>query len=293
MESKKALVDGENPDTTVKRQCELLGVPRSSYYAEAKPEGFTEEEERAMRIMDAAHAENSYYGARSHMNNLARNGVRFGRHHVARLMEHMGTRSTAPQPKTSAPAKSHPEIPHLLRGLPVRHPNRVRATDITYVPLGRGHVCLSAIIDPFSRFVVGWRLHDAIEAAEAVICMEATVERRGCPAMSNSDQGSTYTAQCYIDCLARHDIRQSIDGARRWADSAYIERRFRDLKHDCIYQTEHRNMRGLRHVIAEYAEKYNFRRVHSSLDYATPAEWYFSGLNAVDFPEDKGMSLAA
>lgn len=113
-------MDRENPDITVKRQCELLGIPRSSYYAERKPQGFTEEEERAMKIMDAAHVENSYYGSRSHMKNLAKSGIRFGRHHVARLMEHMGIRSTAPQPKTSTPAKNHPKIPYLLRGLPIR-----------------------------------------------------------------------------------------------------------------------------------------------------------------------------
>ena len=293
MDCKKSLVDRENPDITVKRQCELLGIPRSSFYAKRKPEGFTEEEERAMKIMDEAHTENSYYGARSHMKNLAKHGIEFGRHHVARLMEHMGIRSTAPQPKTSTPAKKHPKIPYLLRGLPIRHPNQVWATDITYVPLGRGHVYLSAIIDLFSRFIVGWRLHDTIEAEEAVICMEQTIERYGCPAISNSDQGSTYTAQCYIDCLSSHSIRQSMDGVRRWADNVYIERWFRNLKHDCIYQTEYKNMRELRHVIAEYVDKYNYKRLHSSLDYATPAEWYFSGLNAVNFPEDKGMNLAA
>ena len=101
MDCKKSLVDRENPDITVKRQCELLGIPRSSFYAKRKPEGFTEKEERAMKIMDEAHTENSYYGARSHMKNLAKHGIEFGRHHVARLMEHMGIRSTAPQPKTS------------------------------------------------------------------------------------------------------------------------------------------------------------------------------------------------
>ena len=84
-----------------------------------------------------------------------------------------------------------------------------------------------------------------------------------------------------------------MDGARRWADNVHIERWFRGLKHECIYQAEYKNMRELRRVIAEYVEKHNFRRIHSSLGYATPAEWYFSGLNAINFPKDKGANLAA
>ena len=143
LDSRKALVSKDNEGLTIARQCELLCLPRSSYYAPGgKPRGFTEEEERAMAIMGEAHAENSYYGARSHMSNLARNGIRFGRHHVARLMAHMGIRSTAPQPKTSEHAKHHPKIPYLLRGKIVRFPNQVWSTDITYLPLGRGHVYL-------------------------------------------------------------------------------------------------------------------------------------------------------
>ena len=294
LDFRKSLVSRDNPDLTVKRQCELVGLPRSSYYApEPKGGAFTEEEERAMRIMDEAHAENSYYGARSHMKNLERHGIRFGRHHVKRLMEHMGIRSTAPQPKTSAPAKHHPKIPYLLRGYPVRFPNQVWSCDIAYIPIGRAHVYLSAIIDWHSRFIVGWHLHDTLEANAAVFCMERAVDEHGSPSICNSDQGSTYTAQAYIDCLARHNVRQSMDGVRRWADNVLIERWFRDLKHDCIYQTEYRNMTELRQVIAGYVEKYNFRRIHSSLDYATPAEWYFSGLNETNMPKDMPALKAA
>ena len=190
LDSRKQLVDRESGGLTVSRQCELLGLPRPSYYAPGKkPEGFTEEEERAMAIVGGAHAENSYYGARSHREHLARNGIKFGRHHVAQLMGHMGLRSTAPQPRTSEPAEHHPKIPYLLRGKIVRFPNQVWSTDITYLPLGRGHVYLSAIIDWHSRFIVGWRLHDTLEAEEAVACMEDAVEKRGCPGGAPNLQG--------------------------------------------------------------------------------------------------------
>lgn len=293
---RKSLVEPSNESLSISRQCELLGIPRSSYYAKPRakgPDGFTEEEERAMRIIDEEHAENSQYGARSHMRNLARHGIYFGRHRVARLMRHMGIRSTAPQPSTSKPARRHPKIPYLLRGKPIRFPNQVWSTDITYVPLGRGHVYLSAIIDWYSRYIVGWRLHDTLDAGECVMCMERAFEENGTPSIANSDQGSTYTAQCYIDCLSRANVRQSMDGVGRWADNVLMERWFRDLKHNCIYQTEYRNMRELRHVIAQYVDRYNFRRLHSSLDYSTPAEWYFSGINSSNAPIDKMMKWAA
>lgn len=294
--SRRALVDPSNESISISRQCELLGLPRSSYYARPKPrgpEGFTDEEERAMRIIDEEHAENSQYGARSHMRNLARHGIDFGRHHVARLMRHMGIRSTAPQPDTSKPAKYHPKIPYLLRGKRIDFPNQVWSTDITYVPLGRGHVYLSAIIDWHSRYIVGWRLHDVAEAEECVMCMERAFEENGTPSICNSDQGSTYTARVYMESLARHNVRQSMDGVRRWADNVLIERWFRDLKHNCIYQTEYGNMRELRKVISGYVERYNFRRLHSSLDWCTPAEWYFSGINEENAPIDKMMKWAA
>lgn len=292
---RRGLVDPSNGSLSISRQCELLGLPRSSYYAgtKRKRDEFTEEEERAMRIIDEEHTENSQYGARSHMRNLARHGILFGRHHVARLMRCMGIRSTAPQPDTSKPARYHRKIPYLLRGKRIGFPNQVWSTDITFVPLGRGHVYLSAIMDWYSRYIVGWRLHDTIGADECVMCMERAFEENGTPSICNSDQGSTYTAQIYIDCLARHGVTQSMDGVRRWADNVLIERWFRDLKHSCIYQTEYKNMRELRRVISEYVERYNFRRLHSSLDYETPAEWYFSGINESNAPADKMMKWAA
>ena len=246
-----------------------------------------------MQIMDATHTKHTCYGARSHSANLARCGIIMGRHRVARLMAHMGIRSTAPQPKTSEPAKYNPKFPYLLHNMTINHPNQVWSVDITYLPLGKGHVYLSAIIDVYSRFIVGWRLHDTLEAREAVICANAAFERYGTPGISNSDQGKTYTAQEYIDCLAEHGVRQSMDGKHRWADNIFIERWFRDLKHEHIYQTEYRNYRELKETLADYIEKYNYSRLHSALGYQTPAEWYFSGLNATNMPDGYKVGFAA
>lgn len=225
-----------------------------------------------MRTVDEERAENSRCGARSHMRNLARHGIDFGRHHVARPVRHMGIRSTAPQPDTSKPARYHPKTPHLLRGKRIDFPNQVWSTDITYIPLGRGHACLSAIIDRHSRCMVGRGPCDTIEAGERVACTGRAFEDNGTPSICNSNQGSTHTAQVYVDCLAGASVRQGMDGVGRRADGVLIERWFRDLKHECIYQAEYKNMRELRHVIAQYVERYNFRRPRSSLDHCTPAE---------------------
>lgn len=123
--------------------------------------------------------------------------------------------------------------------------------------------------------------------------MERAFEENGTPSIANSDQGSTYTSQIYIDCLARHGVTQSMDGVKRWADNVLIERWFRDLKHNCTCQTEYGSMRELRHVIADYVDRYDFRRLHSSLDYSTPAERYLSGINEPNAPTEKMMKWAA
>ena len=133
------MVDPGNPGLSVRRQCELVGLPRSSYYAprQDKPE-FTEEEERAMAIIDGAHADNPYYGARSHMSNLAKRGIRMGRHHVARLMAAMGIRSTAPQPKTSENKREHPRFPTSCAALPYAGRTRCGPPTSPTCPLGAG-----------------------------------------------------------------------------------------------------------------------------------------------------------
>ena len=282
----------EREGISVSRQCELVGLPRSTFYsrpAAAEPPAFTEDEGRAMRIMDEEHARNPSYGARSHMRNLARCGMSLSRRKAAALMAHMGICSIAPAP-TSRPAKQNPRFPYLLRGKRVGFPNQVWSTDITYIPLGRCHVYLSAVIDWHSRYIVGWRLHDTLEARECVACMERAFDEHGTPAVANSDQGSTYSSAEYVECLRHRGVEQSMDGKGRWADNVYVERWFRDLKHYCIYQREYSTFGELRRLIAEYVDNYNNRKLHGSLGYETPASWYYSGLNSRDSAE---LPLAA
>lgn len=267
----------------IKRQCELLGIPRSTYYArptKSIPE-FTEEEESAMAAIDHIHLEHPCYGARRVSKELRRKDkIVMGRKKVTRLIESMGIRAIYPKPNTSAPAKQHPKFPYLLRNKTIRFPNQAWSTDITYIRIGKTHMYLSIVIDWFSRYIVGWRLHDTLEAQECVACVSEAFDVYGTPAILNSDQGSTYTAGEYISLLAEHGVAQSMDGKGRWIDNVICERAFRTIKQECVYINEYSTPNELRALIGRYVDDYNNARLHSALDYETPSEWYFSGIGS-------------
>lgn len=265
------------------RQCELVGLSRSSYYAPTAKNtpGYTPEEECAMAAIDRIHLEHPCYGARRVSKELKREDtINMKRRKVARLMEAMGIRAIYPKPNTSAPGRQHQKFPYLLKGKAIRFPNQVWSTDITYIPIGKTHLYLSVVIDWFSRYIVGWRLHDTLEANECVKCVATAFEEYGIPAYLNSDQGSTYSANEYVALLAENGTRQSMDGKGRWVDNVICERVFRSIKQECVYINEYKTPNDLRRLISEYINDYNNRRLHSSLDDETPAEWYFSGIGS-------------
>ena len=267
-------------ELSVSRQCELVGLPRSTFYApEPKHRGFTCEEERAMAIMDAEQLACPSYGARLHMRNLAKHGIFFSRRHCARLMEHMGLRSIAPKPSTSKPARHHPKFPYLLKGKRVDFPNQVWSTDITYIPLGRGHVYLSAVIDWHSRYIVGWRLSDTMRAEDVVRCVRRAFAEHGTPSVMNSDQGSVFGSDVYVSLLASNRVTQSMDGRARWRDNVLMERWFRTLKSEWLRTHEYSTPKELGRLVAEFVGYYNDARIHQSLGYDTPASWYYAGIN--------------
>ena len=267
---------------TVKRQCELLGIPRSScYYRPRGPRVHERDEEAAMARIDELHVEFPCYGARK-LSHVLR-GEGFGwcsRRVVSRLMSQMGVRAVYPGPRTSKPGKAG-KFPYLLAGKPVTHPNQVWSTDITYIRLGRSHVYLSAVIDWFSRYIVAWRLHDDMGARNSVRCMEDAFRDHGVPSIANSDQGATYTADEYVGLLEEYGVTQSMDGRGRWRDNVVMERFWRTLKQECVYISEYSTYAELRDLIAAFVDRYNDERIHESLGYETPAQWYFSGINAL------------
>jgi len=271
MKARRGLI-GPDEQTSVRQQCELLGVNRSSvYYVPVEPEA---EELELMRRIDELHLEFPFYGSRSIARALRAQGERVNRKRVQRLMRLMGLESVAPKPNTSKPNQEHPVYPYLLRGLSIDRPNQVWAADITYIPLARGFAYLVAIMDWHSRRVLAWRLSNTLDSD---FCVEALQEALSCfgqPGIFNSDQGSQFTASAFTDILRTAGVKISMDGKGRCIDNVFVERLWRSLKYEDIYLKAYTNLVEARAGIGRYFEFYNTRRSHQALGHQTPAAFY-------------------
>jgi putative transposase len=274
---------------TVRRQCELLEVNRTSYYYEPRTpsEEALELEERIKGRLDYWHTKYCWMGSRSLLKKLKQDdGITgIGRQLIRRYMLEMGIFCVYPKPKLSEPGKGHKKFPYLLRKMNIWLPNQVWALDITYISIGHTHMYMTAIIDWYSRFIVGWALSDTLEAAPVLEAVEQAIEKCGTPAIINSDQGSQFTSAEYVELLRSHGIRQSMDGKARWVDNVIIERWFRSLKTEDIYISEYKSPRELRQGITEYVETYNFERPHTSINDMRPAQAYREKFPALEARE--------
>ena len=264
-------------DLTLTRRCELLGINRTSVYRTPKPK--TEEqrvyEDSAKKRIDFWHTQMPFLGTRKIAYLLThRDGLHIGRGLVRKYMHEIGIRAIYPKPNRSKPGKKHPYIPYLLRKKPIYLPNQVWAVDITYIPLRRRHMYLSAVIDWHSRRIVGWTLSDTLEAENVIRAVQSAIETHGIPGIINTDQGSQFTGVEYRQLLQSHGIRQSMDGKGRWVDNVVIERWFRSLKTEYIYINEYNSPNELNRFIETYVDDYNRSRPHQHHDYQTPATVY-------------------
>ena len=233
-----------------------------------------------MRKIDEMHTHEPAFGQRKILKELRKQGFLVGRKLVRRLMQEMGLRTVYPKENLSKRHFKEAIVPYLLRNICVQAPNQVWSIDITYIGMKHGHMYLAAIIDWYSRKIVGWDLSDTLETASVIRAVRNAVEMYGTPAILNSDQGSQFTSTEYKRLLKELGIRQSMDGKSRWADNIMIERWFRSLKTERIYINEYHNPRELRRSIREYIHSYNTYRPHQALEYATPDEYYFAGFAA-------------
>lgn len=273
---------------TLSRRCELLQVNRSSVYYERREEipisseealdaarEAEERKEKIMAVIDTVHTDLPASGARKIAKELRKRGYKeMTRYKTGKIMDEMNVKTCYPHPNLSKPGKGHAKFPYLLKNKTIWLPNQVWAIDITYVACGHGHMYLTAIIDWYSRMIVGWTLSDTLELAPVLECVERAIERHGTPCYINSDQGVHFTSNAYVELLKSHGIRQSMDGRGRWIDNRIIERWFRTLKSEHLRIVEYSTPRGLRLEIDGFIVKYNERRLHESLDYITPKECY-------------------
>jgi putative transposase len=268
------MIEMNHPTLSIRRQCQLIGLNRASYYyipASESPLNL-----RLMRLIDEEYTDSPFYGYRKITNLLQRRGYEVNHKRVARLMRLMGLRAVYPGPRTSVPAQAHKIYPYLLRGVQIVHPNQVWSADITYIRLTGGFMYLVAIIDWYSRFVLAWRLSNTLDGAFCLEALDEALHLYGRPGIFNTDQGSQFTAHDFTGRLETAHVRVSMDGRGRAFDNIFIERLWRTVKYEDIYLKEYDTVPMLETGLTNYFHKYDYLRPHQNLNYLTPAEVYFS-----------------
>ena len=256
------------------RQAELLNLSRSSLYYE--PQAVPAADLAIMRRIDALHMDYPFAGSRMLRDLLRGEGVVIGREHVTTMMRLMRIEALYRRPNTSKPAVGHKIYPYLLRGLAVDRPNQVWATDITYIPMARGFVYLTAVVDWFSRRVLAWRLSITMEVEFCVGAVEEALAKYGAPEIFNSDQGSQFTSDAFTGLLMKNGIAISMDGRAAWRDNVFVERIWRSMKYEEVYLHAYDSVAEARSSLDRYFTFHNSRRPHSSLGARTPDSAYFA-----------------
>ena len=279
---RSAMLDMDEPHLSIRRQCELIGYNRSNVYYNPHPRISTTHEfrELVMHRLDYWSVKEPAWGINTLVPLLANEGLNVSRELMRELRTQMGLQTIYPKRKRGGGGyKSNPrKLPYLLRELRSKGmiwlPNLIWAIDITYIPMSGTHMYLTAIIDWFSRYILGWELSDTLDTAPVLDCVKQAVDKHGQPAILNSDQGTQFTSNAYIFYLQNQMIRQSMNGRGRWIDNVIIERWFRSLKTERIYINEYHSPRELRSDTGDYIENYNNIRPHQALGNRTPADVY-------------------
>ncbi len=249
----------------------MLGLSRSSLYYE--PGGEAAEDLRLMRRIDEQYTACPFYGSRRMTVWLNEQGEEVNRKRVQRLMRVMGLEAIYPKPRLSVAGKGHRIYPYLLRGVKVERRDQVWSTDITYIPMASGFMYLAAVIDWFSRYVIGWRLSNTLDGS---FCLELLEEalRAGKPEVFNTDQGVQFTAAAFTGRLESAGVAVSMDGRGRALDNVFVERLWRSVKYEDIYIRDYDTVPELHRGLVRYFGFYNDERPHQSLGYLTPAAVY-------------------
>ena len=257
-------------DLPVVRQVQLLELPRASVYYQAPPT--SENDLKRMRRIDELHLEHPFGGARMLRDMLKLEGHEIGRKHVSTLMKKLDIQAIY----TSRRNQAHRIYPYLLRDLLIDSPNPVWAMNTTYIPMRRGFVYLSAVLDWATRRVLAWRLSNSLTADPCVDALEEAIMKYGRPDIMNTDQGSQFTRSGFISLLQENGIQVNMDGKGCWRDNVFVERLWKSVKYEEIYLHGYDSVSKVRQALARYFDFYNRRRPHSTLDGQTPNTAYFN-----------------
>ena len=270
MRERSELVDKGHPKVSVRKQCKLLAVARSS--ADYQPVGESQEDLEFKRILDGIYLADPCLGSRRLVTILERDYDRkVNRKHLCRLRREMGQEAIWCRPRTSIPDDTHRKYPYLLRNLKIERPDHVWCADITYVPMAHGHAYLCAVMDWHSRKVLGWELSNTMDSGLCLRALEKALTSTGrVPEIFNTDQGCQFTCEEWIARLTELGVRISMDGRGRWMDNVFIERLWRSVKYEDIYVREYATIPGLLVGLKRWFDRYNGWRPHEALGNLTP-----------------------
>ncbi|QHI16549.1 IS3 family transposase [Acinetobacter haemolyticus] len=261
---------------SVSKQAKLLKVSRGCYYYRPKP--VSSSDLKLMRCIDELHMQYPFAGSRMMRDLLNRQGHHIGRRHTRTLMKKMGIQALYCKPNLSQANQAHRKYPYLLKGLAIQRSNQVWSTDITYIPMAKGFVYLCAVIDWHSRKVLAHRVSISMEVDFCISVLNEAIEKYGSPEILNTDQGSQFTSDAFIDVLKSNGIQISMDGKGRWVDNVMVERLWRSVKYEEVYLKAYSSVTDAKKQLSAYFEFYNLKRPHSSLDKMTPNEFYYDQL---------------
>jgi len=269
------MISKGHPKLSTTHQCKLLGIHRSGIYYRSR--GESELNLELMRLMDEHYLHHPFKGSRRMWKWLKSKGYKVNCKRIDRLYyKVMGLSSVMPGKHTSRRCKDHKVYPYLLRNLKIQRVNQVWATDITYIPMEKGFMYLTAIIDLHSRYVLNWSVSNSMDARWVSDLMEETIQKYGAPQIVNTDQGSQYTSEDFVNVVLneKRNTKLSMDGKGRATDNAFIESLWKSIKYEKIYLNPPKDGIDLYQMVAEYFEYYNKVRQHSSLNDQAPQKVY-------------------
>jgi putative transposase len=266
------MIDRNHP-LSLTKQAAALGISRGSVYYQPQP--VSERDQKLMNRIDRLHLECPFAGARMLRDLLNAEGFKVGRKHVSSLMRKMGIEALYRKPKTTQRHPEHRVYPYRLRGLTIERPNQVWAMDITYIPMARGFVYLTVVLDWYSRRVLAHRVSISMDTSFCLDALEEAIDKYGSPEIVNTDQGSQFTSQAFTGYLKDNKIEISMDGKGAWRDNVFVERLWRTVKYEHVYLHAYDSTSEAKAKLSQYFDFYNQRRPHSRLDRQTPDQVYF------------------
>jgi putative transposase len=272
MSERRCCIQRDHPRFSVRRQCQLLGIHRSGLYYKCqlpKPEDLS-----MMRLVDAHYLEHPSSGVLTMQSHLQEHGYSPSAGKVRRMLRKMGIMAIYPKRNTSKLGQAKYIHPYLLRGLEITRSNQVWAIDITYIPMQKGFMYLTAVIDLQSRYVVGWDISNTLDARSSLRVLQQAIADYGKPDILNSDQGSQFSCKLWVEYLKSQSIQISMDGKGRAIDNVFIERLWRSVKYEYVYLSPAVDAKQLFEGLVRYFQYYNHRRPHQGIGRIKPAELY-------------------